>query len=74
MPAPSFSTPELTQLNDRGDAAMGRFRECLRLLIKLSGSQTAPSEATDAGLSTLRKYFGDQTAPPDSRAGPRRLR
>ena len=74
MPAPSFSTPKLAQLNDRIRAAMNRFRELLRLLIKLFGSQTAPSEATDAGLSTLRKYFGDQTAPPDSRAGPRRLR
>ena len=74
MPAPSFSTPKLAQLNDRVHAAMDRFRECLRLLIKLSGSQTAPSEAPDAGLSTLRQYFGDQAAPPAPRAGPRRLR
>ena len=57
MPAPSFSTLELEQLNDRVDAAMDHFRECLWTLIKLFGSQTALSEATSIGLSTLRKYF-----------------
>ena len=57
MPAPSFSTLELVQLNDRVDAAMDHFRECLWTLIKLFGSQTALSEATSIGLSTLRKYF-----------------
>ena len=57
MPAPSFSTLELVQLNDRVDAAMDHFRKCLRTLIDLFGSQTALSEATSIGLSTLRKYF-----------------
>ena len=57
MPAPSFSTLELVQLNDRVDAAMDHFRRCLRTLIELFGSQTALSEATNIGLSTMRKYF-----------------
>ena len=57
MPAPSFSALELAQLNDRVDAAMNRFRERMWTLIELCGSQTALSEATNIGLSTLRKYF-----------------
>ena len=57
MPAPSFSTPELVQLNDRVDAAMDHFRKCLWTLIELFGSQTALSEASNIGLSTLRKYY-----------------
>ena len=57
MPAPSFSTLELVQLNDRVEAAMDHFRKCLRILIELFGSQTALSEATSIGLSTMRKYY-----------------
>lgn len=65
MPAPSFSALELAQLNDRVDAAMEHFRKCLRTLIELFGSQTALSEATNIGLSTMRKYhYPEQPAEP----------
>lgn len=57
MPAPSLSTPELVQLNSRLEAAMDHFRKRLRTLIELFGSQTALSEATSIGLSTMRKYY-----------------
>ena len=57
MPPPSFSTLELVQLNDRVDVAMDHFRKRLQTLIELFGSQTALSEATSIGLSTMRKYY-----------------
>ena len=57
MPAPSFSTLELVQLNDQVDAEMDHFPKRLWTLIDLFGSQTALSEAANIGLSTLRKYY-----------------